>query len=88
MQAGDRKGEAATPEIGALYVDPGHWREGAGGALLLATFAELREARGAKRAHRHPPARMPASLLIGIRKGNEGGQIGILSKRSPTFARR
>jgi ribosomal protein S18 acetylase RimI-like enzyme len=30
-----------TAEIGALYVDPDHWREGAGGALLSAIFAEL-----------------------------------------------
>jgi GrpB-like predicted nucleotidyltransferase (UPF0157 family)/GNAT superfamily N-acetyltransferase len=32
----------ATPEIGALYIDPDHWREGAGGALLSAALAELR----------------------------------------------
>lgn len=28
-------------EIGALYVDPGHWREGAGSAMLAAVLEEL-----------------------------------------------
>ncbi len=32
-----------TAEIGALYVDPDHWRQGAGGAMLKAAFAELSE---------------------------------------------
>lgn len=42
-----RDGAAAahTAEIGALYVDPGHWRQGAGGAMLTAAFAELSERR-------------------------------------------
>jgi len=35
-EAGER-----TAEIGALYVDPDHWREGAGGAMLSAALAEL-----------------------------------------------
>ncbi len=30
-----------TAEIGALYVDPGHWREGVGAAMLSAALAEL-----------------------------------------------
>jgi GrpB-like predicted nucleotidyltransferase (UPF0157 family)/GNAT superfamily N-acetyltransferase len=30
-----------TAEIGALYVDPGHWRVGIGGALLAAALGEL-----------------------------------------------
>jgi GrpB-like predicted nucleotidyltransferase (UPF0157 family)/mannose-6-phosphate isomerase-like protein (cupin superfamily)/GNAT superfamily N-acetyltransferase len=32
-----------TAEIGALHVDPRQWRQGAGGALLKAAFAELSE---------------------------------------------
>lgn len=36
-------GERTPAEIGALYVDPGHWREGAGGAMLSAALGELRE---------------------------------------------
>jgi GrpB-like predicted nucleotidyltransferase (UPF0157 family) len=39
----DPEGGEATAEIGALYVDPDHWREGVGGALLIAVLAELRE---------------------------------------------
>jgi ribosomal protein S18 acetylase RimI-like enzyme len=31
----------ATAEVGALYVDPDHWREGAGSALMKATLEEL-----------------------------------------------
>jgi len=34
-----------TAEIGALYVDPSHWRQGVGGAMLAAVFAELSERR-------------------------------------------
>lgn len=30
-----------TAEVGALYVDPDHWRRGAGGALLAAALEEL-----------------------------------------------
>lgn len=30
-----------TAEVGALYVDPDHWRQGAGGALLVSTLEEL-----------------------------------------------
>lgn len=33
----------STAEIGALYVDPSHWRQGAGGAMLRVAFAELGE---------------------------------------------
>ncbi len=33
----------ATVEIGALYVDPDHWRKGAGVAMLSTALAELRE---------------------------------------------
>lgn len=36
----------ATAEIGALYVEPDHWREGAGSALLAMTLAELRKGGG------------------------------------------
>jgi ribosomal protein S18 acetylase RimI-like enzyme len=32
----------ATAEIGALYVAPDHWREGAGGAMLSAALKQLR----------------------------------------------
>jgi ribosomal protein S18 acetylase RimI-like enzyme len=39
----DEEADEATAEIGALYVDPDHWREGAGRAMLLATLSELRE---------------------------------------------
>jgi ribosomal protein S18 acetylase RimI-like enzyme len=34
-----------TAEIGALYVDPSRWRQGAGGAMLTAALAELSEHR-------------------------------------------
>jgi L-amino acid N-acyltransferase YncA len=30
-----------TAEVGALYVDPDHWRQGAGGAMLKAALEEL-----------------------------------------------
>lgn len=33
-----------TGEIGALYVDPAHWRRGTGGALLAGGLEVLREA--------------------------------------------
>ncbi len=38
----ERAGEK-TAEIGALYVDTGHWREGAGGAMLSTALEELSE---------------------------------------------
>jgi RimJ/RimL family protein N-acetyltransferase len=31
----------ATAEVGALYVDPDHWRQGAGAALLTVALQEL-----------------------------------------------
>lgn len=33
----------ATAEVGALYVDPEHWRQGAGGAMLAVALGELQE---------------------------------------------
>lgn len=39
----EQGGGEATAEIGALYVDPDHWREEVGGALLEAALAELGE---------------------------------------------
>jgi GrpB-like predicted nucleotidyltransferase (UPF0157 family)/GNAT superfamily N-acetyltransferase len=39
----DRDAGEATAEVGALYVDPDHWREGTGRELLAAALAELRE---------------------------------------------
>lgn len=39
--SGDEDVGERTAEIGALYVDPDRWREGAGGALLSAALAEL-----------------------------------------------
>lgn len=33
--------DALTAEVGALYVAPGHWRQGAGHAMLAAAFEEL-----------------------------------------------
>lgn len=36
---------ARTAEIGALYVDPDHWRQGAGSALLAVALEELNGAR-------------------------------------------
>lgn len=37
----DADADALTAEVGALYVDPDHWRQGAGGALLAAALEEL-----------------------------------------------
>jgi ribosomal protein S18 acetylase RimI-like enzyme len=34
-----------TAEVGALYVDPSHWRQGAGGAMLKTALDELRTRR-------------------------------------------
>lgn len=39
----NEEARAATAEIGALYVDPDHWRKGAGSALLGVTLEELDE---------------------------------------------
>jgi GrpB-like predicted nucleotidyltransferase (UPF0157 family)/GNAT superfamily N-acetyltransferase len=39
----DRDVGEATAEIGALYVDPDHWRDGTGRALLMAALTELRK---------------------------------------------
>jgi ribosomal protein S18 acetylase RimI-like enzyme len=33
--------DESTAEVGALYVDPDHWRRGVGGALLTAALEEL-----------------------------------------------
>lgn len=38
---GDEEVDERTAEIGAFYVDPHHWREGVGNALLPAALAEL-----------------------------------------------
>lgn len=40
----DEDAGEGTAEVGALYVDPDHWREGAGGALMRATRKELEKA--------------------------------------------
>lgn len=37
----DQGADGVTAEVGALYVDPEHWRQGAGGALLAAALQEL-----------------------------------------------
>lgn len=37
----DQGADGLTAEVGALYVDPDHWRQGAGGALLVAALEEL-----------------------------------------------
>lgn len=37
-----KKGESLA-EVGALYVDPDRWREGAGAAMLIAAFEKLNE---------------------------------------------
>lgn len=37
----DHSADLTTAEIGALYVDPDHWREGVGGAMLSAGLGEL-----------------------------------------------
>ena len=39
----DASASERLAEVGALYVDPGHWREGIGGALLRAALLELKE---------------------------------------------
>lgn len=39
----DEGADERTAEIGALYIDPDHWREGVGSALLSAALAELSE---------------------------------------------
>ncbi|HZE06041.1 MAG TPA: GNAT family N-acetyltransferase [Solirubrobacteraceae bacterium] len=39
----DASPDEQLAEIGALYVDPGHWRQGVGSALLGAALEELRE---------------------------------------------
>jgi GrpB-like predicted nucleotidyltransferase (UPF0157 family)/RimJ/RimL family protein N-acetyltransferase len=38
----DETAGETTAEIGALYVEPAHWREGAGSAMLEAALGELR----------------------------------------------
>lgn len=37
----DEDADALTAEVGALYVDPGHWRQGVGRAMLTAALEEL-----------------------------------------------
>jgi RimJ/RimL family protein N-acetyltransferase len=37
----DVDADESTAEIGALYVDPAHWRQGIGSAILLAALDEL-----------------------------------------------
>ena len=37
----DAGADERLAEVGALYVDPGHWREGVGSALLRAALEEL-----------------------------------------------
>jgi ribosomal protein S18 acetylase RimI-like enzyme len=37
----DGDADALTAEIGALYVDPGYWRQGAGRAMVAAALEEL-----------------------------------------------
>jgi len=39
----DAKEDESLAEVGALYVDPDRWREGAGAALLIAAFEKLKE---------------------------------------------
>jgi GrpB-like predicted nucleotidyltransferase (UPF0157 family)/GNAT superfamily N-acetyltransferase len=39
----DEDADEATAEVGALYVDPERWREGAGGAMLSTALEELGE---------------------------------------------
>jgi RimJ/RimL family protein N-acetyltransferase len=38
----DAPPDEATAEVGALYVDPEHWRQGAGGAMLTVALQELK----------------------------------------------
>ena len=37
----DPDADGRTAEVGALYVDPDHWRQGAGGAMLTTALEEL-----------------------------------------------
>jgi GrpB-like predicted nucleotidyltransferase (UPF0157 family)/ribosomal protein S18 acetylase RimI-like enzyme len=37
----DADADALTAEVAALYIDPGHWRQGAGGALFSTALEEL-----------------------------------------------
>jgi ribosomal protein S18 acetylase RimI-like enzyme len=39
----DAKKDESLAEVGALYVDPDRWREGAGAAMLIAAFEKLKE---------------------------------------------
>ena len=39
----DAKEDESLAEVGALYVDPDRWQEGAGSAMLIAAFEELKE---------------------------------------------
>jgi GrpB-like predicted nucleotidyltransferase (UPF0157 family)/ribosomal protein S18 acetylase RimI-like enzyme len=39
----DKGPDGAAAEIGALYVDPGHWREGVGSAMLSAALSTLNQ---------------------------------------------
>jgi predicted N-acetyltransferase YhbS len=39
----DAKRDESLAEVGALYVDPDRWREGAGAAMLIAAFEKLKE---------------------------------------------
>lgn len=39
----DAKEDEPLAEVGALYVDPDRWREGAGAAMLIAAFEMLKE---------------------------------------------
>jgi ribosomal protein S18 acetylase RimI-like enzyme len=39
----DAKQDESLAEVGALYVNPDRWREGAGSAMLIAAFERLRE---------------------------------------------
>jgi ribosomal protein S18 acetylase RimI-like enzyme len=40
----DLDADETTAELGALYIDPGHWRRGVGTALLTRALEELRRA--------------------------------------------
>lgn len=37
----DENATERTAEVGALYIDPSHWRQGAGGAILRTALEEL-----------------------------------------------
>jgi ribosomal protein S18 acetylase RimI-like enzyme len=43
MPSRDEEADERTAEIGALYVDPDHWHEGMGRAMLTAALSELGE---------------------------------------------